>query len=70
MIYKLQEEIVISAATHLGVVQEIKTNSDGCLPGWVARAAFEGDNYCVKPETRAQAAEDNRQAKARRACHQ
>jgi hypothetical protein len=39
--------------------------SDKCRPGYVWREAFYGDHVCVTPETRTQAAYDNRQASAR-----
>lgn len=39
---------------------------DTCKPGYVWRDAYSGDHVCVTPSTRAQAAEDNRQAPARR----
>jgi hypothetical protein len=42
-----------------------QAQSDRCLPGYVWREAFSGDHVCVTPETRAQAAYDNRQASAR-----
>lgn len=37
-----------------------------CRTGYVWREAFPGDLVCVTPETRAQAARDNREAHARR----
>lgn len=40
--------------------------SETCLEGYVWREAFPNDYVCVTPETRAQAANDNRQAAARR----
>lgn len=39
---------------------------DTCSQGYVWREAFPGDHVCVTPETRTQAASDNRQAGARR----
>lgn len=39
---------------------------DTCRPGYVWREAFPRDRVCVTPETRAQAAQDNNQASARR----
>src|SRR2546426_10373986 len=39
---------------------------DTCRQGFVWREAFPGDHVCVTPETRAQAADDNKQAGARR----
>lgn len=39
---------------------------DECIHGYVWREAFRGDRVCVTPETRRQAANDNRQAAARR----
>ena len=38
---------------------------DTCRQGYVWREAFPGDHVCVTPETRAQAADDNRRAPAR-----
>lgn len=40
---------------------------DTCRQGYVWREAFPGDHVCVTPQIRAQAADDNRQASARRA---
>jgi hypothetical protein len=40
---------------------------DACLEGYVWREAFPGDRVCVTPETRVQAAADNRRAAERRA---
>ena len=42
-----------------------RAESDKCLPGYVWREAFPGDHVCVTPETRSQAAYDNRQASDR-----
>jgi len=42
---------------------------DACEPGYVWREAFANDHVCVTPAVRAQAAEDNRQAGARREPH-
>lgn len=39
---------------------------DTCRQGYVWREAFPGDHVCVSPDTRTQAARDNRQAAARR----
>src|ERR1700730_11881148 len=39
---------------------------DACRQGFVWREAFPGDHVCVTPETRAEAAQDNSQASARR----
>jgi hypothetical protein len=39
---------------------------DTCRQGYVWREAFAGDHVCVTPETRAQAADDNRRAAERR----
>lgn len=39
--------------------------NDTCIQGYVWREAFKGDHVCVTPETRRQAAIDNRNAKAR-----
>jgi hypothetical protein len=41
--------------------------SNTCLQGYVWREAVDGDHVCVTPETRTQAAEDNRLAAGRRA---
>jgi hypothetical protein len=41
---------------------------DTCLSGFVWREAFPGDQVCVTPETRAQAARDNSLASVRDAC--
>jgi hypothetical protein len=38
---------------------------DTCRQGYVWREAYPGDHVCVTPETRAQAADDNRRAPAR-----
>ena len=39
---------------------------DTCIQGYVWRDAFPGDHVCVTPDRRDQAADDNRQAAARR----
>src|SRR5215467_10147878 len=39
---------------------------DTCLQGWVWREAIPSDHVCVTPEIRAQTANDNSQASARR----
>jgi hypothetical protein len=41
--------------------------SDTCKQGYVWREAFAGDHVCVTPQTRTQAADDNRLAASRRA---
>jgi hypothetical protein len=45
---------------------ELPYGPDTCKQGYVWREAFAGDTVCVTPQTRAQAAEDNAQAAARR----
>jgi hypothetical protein len=48
------------------ILPQILYASETCLEGYVWREAFPNDYVCVTPETRAQAATDNRQAAARR----
>jgi hypothetical protein len=48
------------------ILPRILYASETCLEGYVWREAFPNDYVCVTPETRAQAANDNRQAAARR----
>ena len=48
------------------ILPRIPYASETCLEGYVWREAFPNDYVCVTPETRAQAANDNRQAASRR----
>ena len=54
-----------AAGLSMTVVQPASAQ-DSCRQGFVWREAFPGDHVCVTPQTRTQAAQDNRQADTRR----
>ena len=56
----------VVAAGIIVTMTQLAWAQDTCRQGFVWREAFPGDHVCVTPETRAQAAEDNKQAAARR----
>lgn len=54
------------AAAFAPTTAQFAAAQDTCRSGYVWREAFPRDRVCVTPETRAQAAQDNSQATARR----
>ena len=58
--------VVILAAVFVVAIPRIGFAQAACKSGFVWREAFAGDHVCVTPETRTQAARDNREAAARR----
>jgi hypothetical protein len=56
----LSAVIALVAAGFLVIVA--RAQADTCISGYVWREAFPGDHVCVTPQTRAQAAYDNRHA--------
>jgi len=59
----LSAVLAIVAAGFLVIVAQAQ--ADTCISGYVWREAFPGDHVCVTPQTRAQAAYDNRHASER-----
>lgn len=64
---KIGALMVLLAAGYCGVPIDTQAASrqDTCKQGYVWREAFPGDHVCVRPNTRAQAAADNRLANTR-----
>jgi hypothetical protein len=57
---------VVAVAAVIAIAPQSTRAQNTCQQGFVWREAFQGDDVCVTPETRAQAAQDNSQASARR----
>jgi hypothetical protein len=58
--------VIVAVVAVIVIAPQSTWAQDTCRQGFVWREAFQGDYVCVTPETRAQAAQDNSQASARR----